>query len=133
MRFPISISAAFRPLFALFGFRARSSYVELEDDALVFRFGTAHERVPLSAVAGVGRTRWPFYYGLGAKLGPDEGVAYVGSMKDVVRVDLRAPQPMNVWGPFARAAARNVIVSVEDGDGFIAALQRAIAARNERA
>src|SRR5688500_12179973 len=75
MRFAFSFSRPWRPLFGLFGFRPESSVGELAPDALHLRFGTACESVPLDQIAGVSRRRWPFYYGLGAKLGPDGGVS----------------------------------------------------------
>ena len=123
MQYPIEISPVMRPLFAIFGFRRPSSYVELDDVGLTVRFGTAHERIPLAAIRSVSRLRWPFYYGLGAKLGPGGTVAYVGSFAGVVRIDFADTRPMNVWGPFERGAATGVIVSVADADAFIAALQ----------
>ncbi len=125
MRYPIKIAASVRPLFAAFGFSRASSYVELEGGALAFRFGTADEVVPLVDVAGAARARWPFYYGLGPKLGPKGGVAYVGSLEGVVTVTFASPRPMNVWGPFRRARARAVTVSLEDADAFLDALRAA--------
>lgn len=125
MRFAFSFSKTWRPLFAVFGFRPASSVVELTADALHFRFGTACESVPLDQIASVSRRRWPFYYGLGAKLGPDGGVSWVASGDGVVRVDFVAPRALNVWGPFRRDDARCVIVSLEDPDGFIAAIEAA--------
>jgi hypothetical protein len=125
MRYPIKIQTGYKTLFSLFGFSPESSYVELEGGALTFHFGTASEVVPLRDVAGVDRARWPFYYGLGAKLGPRGGVAYVGSTDGVVEIALTVPRPMNVWGPFRRAKARAVTVSLEDADGFIDAVRAA--------
>ena len=125
MRFPIRISAPWRPLFALFGFHAPSSVIELDDEAVRLRFGTAYETVPLAEIAGASVRRWPFYYGLGPKLGPDGGVSYVGSTEGVVRIDFVAPRTMSVWGPFRTSKARCVNVSLEDPDGFLAALDAA--------
>ena len=65
-------------------------------------------------------------YGLGAKLGPDGGVSFVGARTDVVRIALAPPQPMSVWGPIRCRAAKCVILNVEDGDAFIEALQARI-------
>ena len=123
VQFPILISPAMRPLFAIFGFRARQSYVALDDDGLSVRFGTANEHVPLPAIRSVARQRWPFYYGLGPKLGPSGTVAYVGSYAGVVRIAFADARPMNVWGPFARREANGVIVSLEDADAFVDVLR----------
>ncbi len=127
MKYAIAISPAMRPLFRLFGFRAEDSYVELEGGTLTFRFGTATEKVPLSEVSGARRRPWPLYYGFGAKIGPDGGVSYVGSSEGVVRIGFTAPRAMNVWGPFRRASAKCAIVSLEDADGFLDAIDRAVA------
>lgn len=125
MRYPIKIASALKPLFSLFGFSSGSSYVELEGGVVTFRFGTASEAVPLRDVAEAARARWPLYYGLGPKLGPKGGVAYVGSTEGVVEVTFASPRLMNVWGPFRRAKARSVTVSLEDAEGFLGALRAA--------
>lgn len=132
VRFAIRISPMWRPLFAAFGFRQESASVELEDDALHIRFGGSFERIPLADVAGVAPRRWPFYYGLGPKLGPDKGVSWVGSTDGVVKIDFVAPRPIVVWGPFRSSAAQCLIVSLEDRDAFIAAVDAARSRRRDR-
>ena len=132
MRFKITISTILSPVFAVFGFRKQSSWVELSDNDLNFNYGTAHERVLLDNVESVGHYDWPFYYGVGAKLGPDGSAAYVGSLDGVVQVKFKSPIPMNVWGPFNRKKARSVIVSLEDAQGFIAALEEKLQAKRQR-
>jgi hypothetical protein len=124
MRFPIRISAPWRPLFRLFGFQPDHSYVQIENDSLVVRFGPAHETIALSDVDRVEPRRWPFFFGLGPKLDLAQGVAYVGSTAGVVRIWLKRPHRMNVWGPFQRSQTHAVTVSLEDADGFMAALRR---------
>jgi len=119
MQYPIKVSRPWQGLFSLFGFPPDRSYVELDGDTLCFHFGTANERVPLAEIARVERRRWPIYFGLGAKLGPSGGVAYVGSTEGVVQIDFVSPRPMNVWGPFRTSRARCAIVSLEDADQFI--------------
>jgi hypothetical protein len=126
MRFPIKIASGWAPLFRVFGFSPKKSFIELDDESLSFHFGTAHEQVPLADIVGVERRKWPFFYGLGAKIGPDGGVAYVGSLDGVVQVQFSEPRPMNVWGPFRTGKARCVTVSVEDADAFMSALRAAI-------
>jgi hypothetical protein len=128
VRYAIKISTFWKPLFTVFGFSSKSSYVELENGSLHFHFGTASETVPIEQVADVVSADWPFFYGLGAKLGPKGGVSYVGSRDGVVRVEFTEPRPMNVWGPFATKKAKCVTVSLEDADGFM----RACASRRSR-
>jgi hypothetical protein len=119
MHYPIKISRPWQPLFLLFGFTAAGSYVELEGQSLHLHFGTASELIPLAEIANVERRHWPFYFGLGAKLGPSGGVSYVGSSEGVVQIDFVNPRPMNVWGPFRASRARCAIVSLENADQFI--------------
>jgi hypothetical protein len=123
MRYRIKISRPWQALFSLFGFSADRSYVELDRRGLRLHFGTADERIPLAEIAGVERRSWPYFYGLGAKFGPDGGVSYVGSTDGVVRIDFVKPRPMNVWGPFRASSARCAIVSLENADRFIEELR----------
>ncbi|MBI5480073.1 MAG: hypothetical protein HY906_14495 [Deltaproteobacteria bacterium] len=125
MRFPIKIAAPWRLLFRVFGFKPADSYVGLEDGALRFHFGTADETIPLSDIDRVEPRRWPFFYGLGPKLDVANGVAYVGSTEGVLRIWLKRPRRMNVWGAFRRSETHAVTVSLEDPSGFIAALEQA--------
>jgi hypothetical protein len=119
MRYPIQISSPWQGLFWLFGFRVDHSYVELEGEALRIHFGTADELIPLNKIAKVELRKWPFYFGLGPKIGPDGGVSYVGSTDGVVQIDFIDPRRMNVCGPFRVARARCVIVSLENAAQFI--------------
>ena len=125
MRYPIRISAPWRPLFSIFGFRRKSSFIDLYDRALTICFGTASETIPVADIASADRRKWPFYYGLGPKLGPAGGVSYVGSTNGVVEIRFVTPRPLNVWGPFRSKKAKQVVVSLEDPEGFLAALNDA--------
>ena len=126
MRYPIKISRPWQPLFSLFGFSPERSYVELDGQAVCSHFGTANECVPLAEISGVERRGWPFYFGLGAKLGPSGGVSYVGSAEGVVQIDFVRPRPLAVWGPFRASGARCMIISLENADQFIADLRSAL-------
>lgn len=119
MRYPITIAPQWRGIFWLFGWSTARSYAAVEGETLRLEFGTAHERIPLAEIANVARGRWPFFYGFGAKYGPNGGVAYVGSTVGVVQIDFVRPRPMNVWGPFRRSHARCATVSIENADQFI--------------
>lgn len=126
-QFSIAISRALGPLFHVFGFRRAASTIDVEADGLRIRFGSADERVPFTQIRGVHRAvRWPFYFGLGAKFGPDGTVAYVGSTEGLVRLEFEAPRRMNVWGPIDASAAKGVIVSLEEPERFTALLEERI-------
>lgn len=121
MRFPIAINAAMSPLFRVFGFSRKSSWLELDDQALTVSYGTAHETIPLSDIASVKPGKWPFYYGYGAKLTPQNGIGFVGSGKGIVDIQFKTPRRFNVWGPFKRKQAEHLTVSLEDAEGFMQA------------
>jgi len=129
MRYPIKISSVWRPFFSLFGFSRKSSYVELNGKTLKFCFGTASETLPVKDVSRISRRRWPFFYGLGPKLGPKGGVAYVGSTEGVVEIQLAKPHSLNVWGPFRRSKARTITVSLEEPQAFISGVRKALKMR----
>jgi hypothetical protein len=129
MRYPIKISPLWRGFFALFGWSRTRSYAEIAGQELRLKFGGADERIPLDEIAHVGRRSWAFYFGLGAKYGPDGGVSYVGSTEGVVKIDFTRPRPMHVWGLFGASRARCAIVSLESADQFIEELRGLIARR----
>ena len=125
MRFPIKIARGWGPLFSMFGMSARSSYVDVRDTEVEFNFGTANEVVPVDQISEVVDRKWPLLYGLGAKLGPDHGVSYVGSRQGVVQVRFTEPRRMDVWGPVRMSDAQCVTLSLEDAEGFRQAVERA--------
>lgn len=119
MRFPIRLPEPFPPMTWLFGFRDGQSYVELDARGLRFCYGTADEHVPMQEIGRVAPHTWPIEFGLGARTGPDDTVAYVGSPEGVVRVEFLRPRPMNVWGGIELPNARYAVVSLEDPVGFL--------------
>lgn len=125
MRFPIKVAKGWGPLFSMFGMSPRSSYVDVRDDVVEFNFGTANEVVPIAEIGEIVDRNWPLLYGLGAKLGPDDGVSYVGSRSGVVQVRFTKPRRMDVWGPVKKSDARCVTLSLADPDGFRQALEKA--------
>lgn len=126
-RYPVAISRALGPLFHLFGFRRAASWIDVDAEGIRIRFGTADERIPLAQIRAVGpAARWPFYFGLGAKFGPEGTVAYAGSRSGLIRIDFVTPRKMNVWGPLDASAATGVIVSLEDADRFVANVTAAL-------
>ena len=122
MRFSITISRVWRPLFRLFGFSAGDSFVDLDDRGLDLAFGTAREQIAWDNIDSVAPRAWPFYYGLGPKLGPDGGVAYVGSTEGVVQIRLRRPQSLAVWAFFRKRQATSVTLSVSEPEAFLRAV-----------
>lgn len=109
------------PLLVIGATPARS-FVELTDDEVRIRFGTAEESVPLRQIRDVVRVPWPWYYGLGVRLAPG-GIGYVGSRKGVVHVRLAAEHSFRILFK-ARMSLPGFFLSLEDPDAFVADLAR---------
>jgi len=127
MRTEIRRSPWLKPLLGAFGGTSERSFLEFERDALHVRFGWLFdEQIPISRIASVERTRWPFIGGLGWRTNFVDTVALVGSYSDVVRIRLHPAVSVRM---ITRMDCESLYVSVEDADAFIAELKRKIAAR----
>ncbi len=124
MRFPLKITEQFilEPVLHLLGVKPESSYVEIADGQLEVRMGIwFHEHLPLADVRQIAPSDWPWWGGLGVKLIP-HGVGVIGSLEGVVSIELTSPRKMRVLFP---VEVDRLAVSVEDRDGFLAALSQA--------
>lgn len=125
MRFQIRVSGAWRGVLAVLGMRPSSCFVDLDPER-----GTIHvkggiwfdETLPIAEIAAVSPSTWPWYGGLGVKLGPGDAVSVVGSTEGVVAIRFRSPQPMRAVFSVRRPELR---VSLEDPEGFMAAVRAA--------
>ena len=123
MRFPLRISAAWRPVLYVFGMSQRASFADIDAGVLRVKAGIwFDETFPLGNVAEVSRSTWPWYGGLGVKLGPGDAVSVVGSSEGIVAVRFKQPQPMRVLFTVTRSELR---LSLEDPDRFMRALREA--------
>ena len=126
MRFSIAIAPAWRPLSGSSASRRRGRSSTSTSGAHP-RLWHARERIAWDNVDGAAPLAWPFYYGLGPKLGPDGGVAYVGSTRGVVQVRLRRPQSLGVWAFFRKRHATCVTLSLSEPDAFLRAIAEKLA------
>jgi hypothetical protein len=122
MRYPIRVDSVWRPLLTLFGVAAERAYVDVEPDRVRFRFGWPFDQaVPRDAIAGVARVEWPWYWGIGWRVGPLNRVGLIGSRRGVVEVRLREPHRVVLtvfpW------RVRRIAVSVQDPEALVAALK----------
>jgi hypothetical protein len=121
MRFPIKITDNFliEPVLNTFGVKPETSYVAIENGHLEVSMGRwFSERIALDQIAALAPSEWPWWGGLGVKL-YHHGVAVVGSTEHVVNIKFRGAQKVHV---LAVIDAEQLWVSVEDRDGFLAAL-----------
>jgi hypothetical protein len=126
MRYPMRLDPVWRPLLALFGGTPGNSFVEVNAGSVRFHFGWFFdESVPLTEIAGAGRTAWPLLGGIGWRVATRRRIGLIGSRQGVVDVRFRSARRMRfVFIPWQ---CRGIAVSLEDPDGFIAALRAAAA------
>ncbi|MCC6525412.1 MAG: hypothetical protein IT373_22355 [Polyangiaceae bacterium] len=93
------------------------SYVEVDDREVHVVFGLANERIPVAAIRSVAPGEWPWYLGGGVRIGGG-GIAYVGSTRGIVRLELAEKLPFRV---FFKLTARFGVctLSLEEPEAFI--------------
>jgi hypothetical protein len=123
-RFPIRRSPVWRPLILLFGATAGRSYVELAEDRLAARFGWLFDHsFPLGGIEGAARRSWPWLYGIGWRSNLFGVLGLIGSHAGVVEIRLRRRRWLWMLLPLP---CNRLAVSLEDPEGFLEALGRAI-------
>ena len=127
MRFNIRFTrnSVLRPVLILFGATPKRSYVEIEQGSLRVCMGRwFDETFALESIQAFSMARWPWYFaigGLGVKIVRD-GVAVYGSIKNMVKIKLKEPRWIVVV--FIPKRCSQIWISMEDPDGFLAALGR---------
>ena len=121
MRFPIRTDPWWRPLLLAGGATRDRSYVEVTDDRVSFRFGFFFRRaVDRGEVEGAALRHWPLWMGIGWRSNLRGVIGLIGSYRGVVEVRLQSRS--RAWGVFP---CDRIAVSLEDPEGFIAALGQA--------
>jgi hypothetical protein len=115
------IDPLWRPLFLPFGATANRAYAEVTADAVRFEFGRLFSReIPPNLVETAFRRPWPWWMGFGWRTDFRGLVGLIGATAGVVEV--RFKEPIDSWGPFK---CNKIAVSLDDPDGFVAALEQA--------
>lgn len=118
--FKIRRDVAWRaPLLIILATESRS-VVAIDDEAIDARFGIAHVRIPIANVAAVQTRDWSWLLGIGIRIAADKTLGLIGSSDGVVQIALREP---TVDGVLFLRRPRNIAVSLEDPEGFIAAVE----------
>lgn len=126
MRFSMAKAGVWKPLLVLLGATDGNSYLELDGDAVVARFGLFTRRFPLGEVTQ-GRLvarQLPWYRSsIGWRSDLVRRVALLSSTRNVVGLTLREAK----WGWMMGVPVRlgELFVSLEDPDAFLAALAQA--------
>lgn len=98
----------------------RRPYAELTGDSVTVRMGgLGRADIPLTTIARVGRMSWPWWGGIGVRIGGRGLVAYVARSGPAALLVLAEPHKVRVPLPWR---AERVAIAVEDIDGFLAAL-----------
>jgi hypothetical protein len=120
MRFPIRQSPWWGPLLLLFGATPGRSYVELDDDELVARFGWLfHHSFLLADIEGAGARSWPLLYGIGWRSNLFGVIGLIGSYRNVVEVCFKRRRWMWMLLPLS---CNRLAVSLEDPEALLEAL-----------
>jgi hypothetical protein len=122
--FAIRLDPLWRAPLLIIGVTPAKAQVTIEESSLRIRYGLYEEALPLADVVSVEPIRWPWYYGVGLRLGAG-ALGYVGAYHGVVRVTLRSPHALAVMFRL-RMQFKAVALSLRDPDGFIQALRARI-------
>lgn len=119
-RFPIPRSRWALPFLVLFA--PRTGSVEVHPDRVEIAMGAmGHARVPVALIGGVGRMRWPWWGGVGVRIGKGL-VAFAGRPGEAVL--LETTEPVAVRAPLRWTTSRIVVV-VDRPDHLAAAVAAA--------
>jgi len=124
MRFPIKITENFllEPIMHTFGAKQESSFVDLDGDSIHVKMGIwFDERIPLASIASIAPSDWPWWGGLGVKLG-HHGVAVVGTMDGIVNLKFKGPVNVRV---LVNVDVEQMWLSMADQKAFMDALAAA--------
>lgn len=121
MRFAISITHNFllEPFMKTMGVSREDSFIEVDKETLHVRMGRwFDEKIPVARIKAIAPSDWPWWGGLGVKLG-HHGVGVVGSMDHIVNIKFSEEIRVRV---LFEVGVEQMWVSLEDRDGFLRAL-----------
>lgn len=121
MRFALSITHNFllEPFMKTMGVSRDDSYLEVDKETLHVRMGRwFDEKIPVARIKALAPSDWPWWGGLGVKLG-HHGVGVVGSTDHIVNLKFTEELKVRV---LVEVGVEQMWVSLEDRDGFLRAL-----------
>ena len=120
--FPVLIRGRWWPLLMPFGVTQERAFVQVGERELRVCFGPLFDfRFPLEEVERAAPARWPFWAGIGPRGGFRGTVAFVGAYEKTVEVRFKERQRVRMIVP---VPCQRLVLSLEDPEGFIAALAR---------
>jgi hypothetical protein len=117
-RFQIRVDPIWRPAVLIGGATRNNSYVDVDDEAITFHFGFLFNHTEdRDDITNIRKRNWPWWMGIGWRTNMRGLVGLTGSYNGVVEISFVGETP--AWGFFK---LNRIAVSLEDPDGFIAAL-----------
>lgn len=128
-RFQMRIDPAWTPMVLVGGATRNSSYVDVTPEAVTFHFGYAFNHTEdRDDITEVKARAWPWWAGIGWRSNLRGMVGLIGSYHGVVEVAFEGKS--RAWGFLP---LNQIAVSLEDPEGFIAALKARPAAAAKKA
>lgn len=129
LRFSLKISSLVRPLLLPLGVTRDRAYLELDERALLVRFGALfEEKIPIEAILEAREISWNVLQGVGLKLNLRGKVGVIGSTDGVI--SLRFREPIRVHALLV-VSCEELCVSLEDPLGFLGAIRPLLAVGRE--
>ncbi len=119
-QFPIKRSPWWRFLLMLFGATTAHSYLPVDGERLVARFGWYRLELPRAQIVAVEPVRWPWWAGIGWRVGGGR-LGLIGATAPVLCIRLASPHRTRLLG--IPLQVRELYVSVDDPAAVQAALE----------
>ncbi|MEZ0370062.1 MAG: hypothetical protein ACAI44_13325 [Candidatus Sericytochromatia bacterium] len=128
MRFEFLLEPLIVPILFPFGATQERCFVELEDHKLHVKMGALFdETLDLEEVATIEKGKWPFYWGLGHRIGMHHSMGVLASTRNVVKLSFAKPAMIKALGPLYHET-KDFFLALKDPDGFIREVQQQLKA-----
>lgn len=124
MRYAFLLEPLMIPILFPFGANPENCYVEIEGEQLHVKMGKLFdEKLDLRNIAHLAPDKWPFWWGLGHRIGFNHAMGVLGSTRNVVRLHFKEPAAIKALGAFSYQT-HDFYLALQDPDGFIQDLQK---------
>jgi hypothetical protein len=122
-RFPIKIGMM-GPFLKLIKVNKEAAHVDLAEEELTVTFGYVGAKIAYDNVEAVEKKGWNILYGLGLRPALGGTLGYISAAGDAVWITLKEAQDLKVGPGSVTMSRTKVAISMEDPDGFVAALEQ---------
>ena len=128
MRYDFQIDPLMKWILLPFSATPENCFAEIESETLHVKMGKLFDEVlPLSHMKQAESSQWPFYLGLGARLGLNGEYGVLASTKNVVAIDFQDHEYIKALGPM-HFKAQKLVLSLEEPEAFMRALNEKLSA-----